>query len=46
MGSGTTAVACNQLGRRFIGFEISAEYYQIAKNRLNQESLLQHTLIT
>lgn len=44
MGSGTTAVACNQLGRRFIGFEISAEYCEIAKRRLNQESLLQHTL--
>jgi len=34
MGSGTTAVACKQLDRRFIGFEISKEYYDIAKKRL------------
>lgn len=44
MGSGSTAVACNQLGRRFVGIEISDEYCQIARQRLSQESLLQHTL--
>ena len=36
MGSGTTAVACKQLNRHFIGFEISKEYCNIAKQRLNQ----------
>ena len=39
MGSGTTAVACKQLGRNFIGFEISQEYVDIANKRLAQENL-------
>jgi len=34
IGSGTTAVACKMLNRKCIGFEISNEYYQIAKKRL------------
>lgn len=36
IGSGSTAVACYQLNRRFIGFEIKEEYCQIALNRLNK----------
>jgi len=39
MGSGTTAVACKQLGRNFIGFEINSVYVEIAKERLSQETL-------
>lgn len=39
MGSGTTAVACKQLGRHFIGFEISQKYVDIANKRLEQENL-------
>lgn len=35
MGSGTTAVACKETGRHFIGFEINKEYYQIAIDRIN-----------
>jgi DNA modification methylase len=35
MGSGTTAVACKELGRHYIGFEIDPKYYQIALDRLN-----------
>ena len=35
LGSGTTAVACKELNRRYIGFEINPEYYQIAVDRLN-----------
>lgn len=38
-GSGTTAVACKQLNREFIGFEISKEYFDEAKSRLFQEYL-------
>lgn len=34
MGSGTTAVACIKTGRNYIGFEISAEYCDIARQRV------------
>ncbi|RLC37005.1 site-specific DNA-methyltransferase [candidate division Kazan bacterium] len=34
IGSGTTAVACRQLGRHYIGYEINKEYCEIAKQRL------------
>ena len=34
-GSGSTAVACQRLGRQFIGFEINSEYVQIAESRLS-----------
>jgi len=39
IGSGTTAVACKQLNRNFIGFEISPEYCKIANKRLSQANL-------
>lgn len=35
LGSGTTAVACKETNRRYIGFEINEEYYKIAQDRLN-----------
>lgn len=34
MGSGTTGVACINTGRRFIGIEKEAKYFEIAKARL------------
>lgn len=34
-GSGTTCVACQETGRRFIGMEINKEYYEIANKRIN-----------
>jgi DNA modification methylase len=34
MGSGTTGVACAQLGRRFIGIEIEPRYFDIACRRI------------
>ena len=38
LGSGTTAVACEQLGRRWIGIEISEKYCEIAKQRIKAEA--------
>lgn len=35
MGSGTTAIACKEGNRNFIGIEISPEYVKIAKDRLS-----------
>jgi site-specific DNA-methyltransferase (adenine-specific) len=34
MGSGTTGVACANLGRRFIGIEIEPKYFDIACKRI------------
>lgn len=34
MGSGTTAVAARNLGRRFVGFEVSREHYNVCCGRL------------
>jgi len=36
MGSGTTGVACAQLGREFIGCEIEPKYYDIASKRIEK----------
>ena len=36
MGSGTTGVACIQLNRNFIGYEISPDYFKIAEKRINE----------
>lgn len=36
MGSGTTGVACMNLGRRFIGIEIEEKYFDIAVERIDQ----------
>lgn len=35
MGSGTTGVACAQLGRKFIGIEIERKYFDIACERID-----------
>ena len=34
MGSGTTAIACINTNRNFIGFEMDKKYYDIANNRI------------
>jgi DNA modification methylase len=36
MGSGTTGVACMELGRRFIGIEINEKYFDIAYKRIKE----------
>ncbi len=34
MGSGTTGIACAQLGRKFVGIEIDPKYFDIACSRI------------
>ncbi len=34
MGSGTTGVACKNLGRKFVGIEMNEKYFEIAKKRI------------
>ena len=36
MGSGTTAVAAKQLGRHYIGFELSPKYCEMARERIRK----------
>ena len=36
MGSGSTGVACVNTGRKFIGFELNEEYFDIAKQRIDE----------
>ena len=36
MGSGTTGAACKNLGRKFIGIEQDANYFEIASKRINE----------
>jgi len=43
MGSGTTGIACVELGRRFIGIEINEKYFNIACKRI-KEAAAQGTL--
>ena len=37
MGSGTTALACMNTNRNFIGIELEEEYYEIAKKRVEEK---------
>lgn len=39
MGSGTTGVACANTGRRFIGMEMDAGYFEIARGRIEAARL-------
>jgi len=38
LGSGTTAIACEKMSRKWIGIELSEEYCEIAKNRIDNEN--------
>jgi DNA modification methylase len=36
IGSGTTAIACTKLGKKWIGIEVNPEYVEIAKRRIQK----------
>lgn len=38
LGSGTTALACQKYNRKFIGIELDPKYFEIAKNRIVENS--------
>lgn len=42
MGSGTTAVACLNTNRHYVGFEINAEFYDVAKKRIEEIKRLKY----
>jgi len=44
MGGGSTAIACKQSKRNFIGFEVNPDYIKIANKRLNQGTVSEFTL--
>lgn len=37
MGSGTTMVSCIREHRRYVGFELSEKYFDIAQRRIQEE---------
>lgn len=39
MGSGTTGMACKNLGRNFIGMELDEEYFNVAKERIESHEV-------
>jgi DNA modification methylase len=39
MGSGTTAIACINTNRNYIGFELDKQYCEIANKRIQEEML-------
>ena len=39
MGSGTTGVACKNLKRNFIGMELDDDYFNIAKERIENHEI-------
>lgn len=39
MGSGTTAIACLNTERNFIGFELDKEYFEVAQTRIEEKQI-------
>ena len=44
MGSGTTAIACINTNRNYIGFELDKEYYDIALKRIKNHKIEQEEM--
>ena len=38
LNNGSTGIACQNTGRRFIGIELDETYFNIAKERINNNS--------
>lgn len=38
MGSGTTGIVCKRLNRRFIGIELDPNYFELAKDRIENST--------
>ena len=45
MGSGTTGVACKELGRKFIGCEINDNFFELAKNRIDGKAYAKPSIL-
>ena len=43
MGSGTVALVCYQLSRRYLGYEINKDFCEIPEIRLKQRNLTKFT---
>lgn len=43
LGSGTTAIVCRELNRRFIGYESNPKHYETSKERIKQIPLFEWT---
>jgi len=41
LGSGSIAIACHQMKRKLIGYEIDAEYYEKACKRFKEQTAQQ-----
>lgn len=46
LGSGTTALVCQNLNRKFVGIEIEPKYIEIAQKRLNQSQVSLFSQVT
>lgn len=38
VGSGSSLIACRNTNHKYVGFEIDADYYRLAKERIDRES--------
>lgn len=45
VGSGTTLLACNELGRNGIGIDLNPEYYEVYQNRIEESGITIHSTL-
>lgn len=44
MGSGTTAIACMNTNRKYIGYELDEEYWKLANERINNHEVISNDI--